>query len=58
MDEQILARVYALVASMEALKATIEGYKADDAPSHLFHEKCEELNGIAHELEILGGLRG
>lgn len=55
-DTQILARVFSLVAQMESLKATIEGYKADDAPSKMFHEKAEELNGIAIELNQLGGL--
>lgn len=56
MDEQILARIYALVAQMESLKVTIEGYKADGAPSHLYHEKASELEGISMELQALGGI--
>lgn len=56
-DTQILARVFSLVTQMESLKATIEGYKTDKAPSYMFHEKAAELNGIASELEQLGGLR-
>jgi len=56
MDTQILARIYCLVAQMEAIKARIEGLKRQwpEGGDHFFMEASQELEGIASELQQLG----
>jgi len=65
MDHTMLARVYSLVAAMEAIKADIKGMEAYNIYSMYtaeyiaynepqFNEKAQQLNGISSELQNLG----
>lgn len=56
-DYVITARIYALIAEMEALKAEIEVLKRNwpTGGEWFFQEKADQLNGIATELQNLGG---
>lgn len=56
MDHIMLARIYSLVAEMEAIKAEIEVLKRNwpTGGGLLFKEKADQLNGIASELQTLG----
>ena len=65
MDEMIFARILALQAEMEAIKAEIAGMEAENTHSiknddcvtyseGFFQRKAEELRGIARELNSFG----
>lgn len=58
-DYVMIARVYALVAEMEAIKAGIEQTKhlpllLDIDKAQKFHEAEQQILGIANELAVLG----
>lgn len=58
-DYVMIARVYALVAEMEAIKAGMEQTKhltllLDIDKALKFHEAEQQLSGIASELAVLG----
>jgi len=55
METTTLARIYSLVAQMEAIKATLIAYQqSGNYSEETFHELSDQLNGIANELEQLG----
>lgn len=56
MDHEMLARVYGLVAEMEAIKIEVEELKRKwpTGGEWQFAAKAEELHGIATELQQLG----
>lgn len=56
MDYEMLARVYGLVAEMEAIKVEVEELKRKwpTGGEWTFAEKAEQLHGIANELQQFG----
>ena len=56
MDHTMLARVYSLIAEMEALKVEVEVLRRewpDGGGENLFQEKASQIRGIVSELQTM-----